>query len=162
MKTSSVVLALSLVASAAVYAAGSADSVQVVDPYVRAMPPGARATGAFMMLKNAGATDAKLVKAESPAARTVELHTHIDNNGVMEMRPVAAIDIKAKGETALKPGGYHIMMIDPTASLKQGDKVAITLRFADGSSKQIEAPVKMPTAAPAMQMAPAGHDHMQH
>lgn len=160
MKASRLLLALSLAASAAAWAAGSADTIQVVDAYVRAAPPGARATGAFMTLKNAGGADAKLVKAESAAARSVELHTHIDDNGVMEMRPVASIDIKAQGEVALKPGGYHIMLIDPTASLKPGDKVAFTLRFADGSSKQVEAPVKMPEAMPAMPMA--GHDHMHH
>ncbi len=160
MKASRLLFALSMAVSAAAYAAGAADGIQVVDPYVRAIPPGARATAAFMMLKNAGAADAKLVKAESTAAKSVELHAHIDNNGVMEMRQVPSVDIKAKGETALKPGGYHIMMIDPTVSLKPGDKVALTLRFADGSSKQVEAPVKMPEAAPAMPMS--GHDHMHH
>ncbi|HEX8961465.1 MAG TPA: copper chaperone PCu(A)C [Rhodocyclaceae bacterium] len=157
MKASRLFLALSMAASAVAYAAGSADSIQVVDPYVRAAPPGARATGAFMLLKNGGAADAKLVKAESTAAKTVELHTHIDNHGVMEMRQVPEIGIKAKGETALKPGSYHIMMIDPTANLKPGDKVAITLRFADGSSKQVEAPVKMPEAPSGMPM-----EHMHH
>ncbi|MGE5468327.1 MAG: copper chaperone PCu(A)C [Ignavibacteria bacterium] len=161
MKASRLFLALAMAASAAAYGAGSADGVQVVDPYVRAAPPGARATGAFMTLKNGGGADAKLVKAESKAARSVELHNHIDNNGVMEMREVQAIDIKAKGETQLKPGSYHIMLIDPTTQLKPGDKVAFTLRFADGSSKQVEAPVKMPEAAPAA-MPMGGHDHMHH
>lgn len=147
MKASRLFFALSMLVNAAAFAAGAADSVQVADPYVRAVPPGARATAAFMTLKNAGAADARLVKAESTAAKRVELHSHIDNNGVMEMRQVPGIDVKAKGETALKPGGFHIMMIDPT-NLKPGDKVALTLRFADGSSKQVEAPVKMPEAAP--------------
>jgi copper(I)-binding protein len=165
MKASRLFLVLSMAASAAAFAAGSADSVQVSNPYVRAIPPGAKATGAFMTMKNEGSADAKLVKAESSAAKHVQLHSHIDNNGVMEMRQVPSIEIKAKGETLLKPGSYHIMLIEPTVSLKPGDKVAFTLHFADGSSKQVEAPVKMPEAAapppPAMQMAP-GQEHMHH
>jgi copper(I)-binding protein len=162
MKASRLFLVLSMIASTAAFAAGAADSVQVVNPYVRAVPPGARATGAFMTLKNEGSADAKLVKAESTAAKLVQLHSHVDVNGVMQMREVPAFDIKSKGETQLKPGSYHIMLIDPTVSLKPGDKVALTLRFADGSSKQVEAPVKMPEAAPAMPMAPAAGEHMHH
>ena len=151
-------LALLLAASGTVFAAGAADSVNVVDPYVRLMPPGAKATAAFMVLKNTGDKDAKLVKAETVVAKTAELHTHTNENGVMKMRQVPAIEIKAKAETALKPGSYHIMLIAP-AALKEGDKVAITLGFEDGSSKQIDAAVKKPEAAPAA-MDQAGHDHM--
>lgn len=149
-------LALLLSASSAAFAAGAADSVTVVDPYVRPMPPGAKATAAFMMLKNAGDKDVKLVKAESTVARSVELHTHINEGGVMKMRQVPAIEVKATGETALKPGSYHIMMIDP-AAMKEGDKVALTLNFDDGSSKKIEATVKKSPEA-----MPAAMDHSHH
>lgn len=148
---------LLLAACSSAFAAGVADGVKVADPYVRMMPPGARTTAAFMLLKNEGDRDAKLVKAESRVAKAVELHTHIDDGGMMKMRPVASIEIKAKGETALQPGSYHIMLIDPVAVLKEGDKVAITLDFDDGSSKQIEAVVKRPQAMP---MDHAGHEHM--
>jgi copper(I)-binding protein len=65
------------------------------------------------------------------------------------MRPVPAIEIKAKGEAVLKPGGLHVMMIDLKAPLKEGDSVPITLTFDDGSSKQVDARVVKPTAAPA-------------
>lgn len=151
-------LALLVAASGSTFAAGSADSVSVVDPYVRLLPPGAKATAAFMLLKNAGDADAKLVKAESAAAKKVELHTHLDEGGVMKMRPVQAIDIKAKGETALKPGSFHIMMIEPAAGMKEGDKIAVTLGFGDGSSKNIEAVVRKPAAAPAA-MDHSAHEH---
>lgn len=152
--------ALLLAAATAAFAAGSADGIAVGDPYVRLMPPGAKATAAFMVLKNAGDKDAKLVKAESTAAKAVELHTHINDGGVMRMRQVPAIAIKAKGETALKPGSYHVMLIDP-AAMKEGEKIAITLGFADGSMAKIEAPVRKPEAAPAP-AAMTGHEHMHH
>jgi copper(I)-binding protein len=75
------------------------------------------------------------------------------------MRPVAAIEVKAHGETALQPGGLHIMMIDLKGPLKEGDKVAITLNFEDGSSKKIEAPVKAPAPAMAAPMDHSAHQH---
>lgn len=152
-------LALILAASGVAHAAGAADAVTAVDPYMRLMPPGATATAAFMTLRNGGDKDVKLVKAESPVAKTVELHTHINEGGVMKMRQVNAIDVKSKNQTVLEPGGLHIMMINPVGTVKEGDKVAITLGFDDGSSKKIEAVAKRPGATPA---AAAPMDHSAH
>lgn len=91
-----------------------------------------------MTLKNSGDADVKLLKADNPATRVTELHTHLREGGMMKMRPVAAIDIRAGGETELQPGGLHIMMIDLKAPMKEGDVIPITLTFDDGSRKQID------------------------
>jgi len=144
-------LAAGLLFSAGVLAA-AADQVSVMDPYVRLAPPNAPATGAFMVIKNNGAKDVKLVKADNPVSRVTELHTHLNEGGVMKMRPVLAIDIKAGGEAALKPGGLHVMLIDLKTPPKEGELVPITLTFDDGSSKKVDAkvlrPMPMPMAAP--------------
>jgi periplasmic copper chaperone A len=132
------------------WAAGAADKVTVVDPHVRMVPPGAMATAAFMVLKNSGDKDVKLVKAENSASKITELHTHLNEGGMMKMRQVPAIEIRAKGSTTLEPGGLHIMMIDLNGPLKDGAKVAITLGFDDGSSKSIEAPIRRPAPVPAI------------
>jgi len=144
--------AASLLVSAGVFA-GAADNVVVQDPYVRLAPPNAPATGAFMVIKNNGDKDVKVLKADNPVSKVTELHTHLNEGGVMKMRPVPAIDIKAKGEAVLKPGGLHVMMIDLKAPMKEGDVVPITLTFDDGSSKQVDAKVVRPMAAgmPAME-----------
>jgi copper(I)-binding protein len=144
-------LLLSLMVSAGALAA-AADMVTVDEPYVRLAPPNAPATGAFMVIKNAGDKDVKVVKADNPASKATELHTHLNENGVMKMRPVAAIDVKSKGEAVLKPGGLHVMLIDMKAPMKEGDVVPITLTFDDGSSKKVDAKVVRPMAAgmPAM------------
>ena len=141
------VLAAGLLFSAGVLA-GAADNVSVQDPYVRLAPPNAAATGAFMVIRNTGDKDVKVVKADNPVSKATELHTHLNEGGVMKMRPVPAIEIKAKGEAVLKPGGLHVMMIDLKAPLKEGDSVPITLTFDDGSSKQVDARVVKATAAP--------------
>ncbi len=105
-----------------------------------------------MVIKNAGDKDVKVVKADNPASKATELHTHLNENGVMKMRPVAAIDVKSKGEAVLKPGGLHVMLINLNAPMKEGDVVPITLTFDDGSSKKVDAKVVRPMAAgmPAM------------
>lgn len=144
-------LAAALLLSTGVLAAG-ADSVTVQDPYVRLAPPGAPATGAFMVLKNNGDKDVKVVKADNPASKVTEMHNHINDGGVMRMRPVPAIDVKAKGEAVLKPGSLHIMLIDLKAPMKEGDMVPITLNFDDGSSKTVEAKVVKPVVPPAAAM----------
>jgi hypothetical protein len=147
---------LALLASLPAAAQTAADTISVVDAYVRAPAPNAPATGAFMVLKNSGATERKLVKAESPAARVVELHDHIDEGGVKKMRPVPAIAIAARGEAVLKPGSLHVMLIDMKKPLAEGDSVSITLGFDDGSSKRIDAPVRK------LQMQMPGMSGMQH
>ncbi|MBS1139067.1 MAG: hypothetical protein H6R13_520 [Proteobacteria bacterium] len=138
--------AATLMFSAGVFA-GAADNVSVQDPYVRLAPPNAPATGAFMVIKNNGDKDIKVLKADNPVSKVTELHTHLNEGGVMKMRPVPAIDIKAKGEAVLKPGGLHVMLIDLKAPMKEGDVVPITLIFDDGSAKQVDAKVVRPMAA---------------
>jgi len=141
------------------FAAGTAaDNVTAVDPYVRLAPPGQMVTGAFVVLKNNDDKDHKVVKADNPASKVTELHTHTMEGGMMKMRPVKDIEIKAKGETALKPGGLHIMMIDLKQPLKEGENVAISVTFEDGSSKKFDAPVRKPQAAMPAPI-PMDHDH---
>lgn len=128
----------------AAWAGGAADSVTAVDPYVRAVPPGQPATGAFMVLQNSDAKAHVLVKADNAASKVTELHGHVNEGGVMKMRPVKQIDLPAKGEAKLQPGGLHVMLIDLKQPLKAGDTVALTLTFEDGSTKEVSAPVRHP------------------
>ncbi len=122
--------------------AADADHVEILNPYARAVPPTAPASAAFMVLNNNGGATA-LVSARSDVSEVTELHTHIHDNGVMRMRPVKRIPLPAHGKVELKPGGYHIMLIQLKKPLKPGDTVHLTLTFQDGSSKRISAPVKM-------------------
>ncbi len=141
-------LRLSLLAAGLLFSSGllaaAADQVAVHQPYVRLAPPNAPASGAFMVIRNNGSSDLKVVKADNPVSRLTELHTHLNEGGVMKMRQVPAIEIKAGGEAVLQPGGLHIMLIDLKTPLKEGDNVPITLTFDDGSSKQIDAKVMRP------------------
>jgi len=158
MNRSLIQRALLLIAAFPLYSVAADSALRIDDPYVRLVPPNAPASAAFMVISNSGSTERQLLKAQSPAAKTVELHTHINDHGVMKMRQVPSIAIKANGRTELKPGSYHIMLIDLKQALNEGDSVPLTLSFDDGSTQQITAPVrKIQAAAPAMD-----HGAMKH
>lgn len=123
--------------------------ITVGDPWVRLPPPGMKNTGAFMVLRNPGAAPVKLVRASSPAARVTELHTHLQEGGVMKMRPVESMEVPAHGETVLRPGSLHVMLIDLVAPLAEGALVAVTLVFDDGSSQVVQAQVRKLDLRPA-------------
>jgi copper(I)-binding protein len=102
-------------------------------------------SGAFMVIENTSDQVERLVKASVSAdvAETVEIHeTTIDENSVMRMRPVDGIDVPANGRVELKPGGYHIMLLNVQKALTPGDKLPLTLTFASGQTVTIEAQVR--------------------
>ncbi len=143
-------------AATALFVATSAHAqVTVGDPWVRATVPQQNGTGAFMRLTSE--TPAALVQADSPVAKYVEIHEMAMENNVMKMRQIPRIDLPAGKPVELKPGGYHIMLIDLHGQVKEGEQVPLTLTFesADGvrSSVEVQAPVK-PLATPS---GNAGH-----
>jgi copper(I)-binding protein len=126
--------ALTLIALA--LAAGTAHAqVTVKDPWVRATVPQQKATGAFMQLS--AAQDTRLVEARSPVAGTVEIHEMKMENNVMKMRAVPGLDVPAGKGVDLKPGGYHVMLLDLKEQMKEGATVPVTLVF-EGKDKKRE------------------------
>lgn len=129
-------LILTLPATAFAHHDVTAGVIAIGHPWTRAA--GANANGAgFMTLKNNGAAGDRLISATSPAARVVELHTHIREGDVMRMRPVADIPIPPGQTVHLRPGGLHIMLIGLTEPLRQGTTVPLTLRFERAGEVQV-------------------------
>lgn len=96
----------------------------------------------YMTIRNPGAQADRLLKAESDAANVVELHNVANNNGVMSMFPVEAVEVPARGEAILKPGSYHVMLIDLTRDLAVGDTVSVTLTFEQAGPLTVTAAVR--------------------
>ena len=115
--------------------------ISVENPSVRATAPGQNNSSAYMSLTNQGDEDISLIRAERPAATYVELHTHVHDTGVMRMRKIDKIDIEGFGNTLLKPGGLHIMLIELKKPLSAGELVPMTLFFSDGEKLDIQLPV---------------------
>jgi len=115
----------------------SGHQLQVHDAWIRATVTGQQATGAFMQLQPSQAMT--LVGARSPLTPVVEVHEMAVIDGVMKMRHLPELPLPAGQATALKPGGYHIMLMDLKQPIRSGETVTITLRMADGSTQEIRA-----------------------
>lgn len=109
----------------------SGHDVQISSAYIK--PPfGGRTTAAgFFTVQNKGG-DARLVSASSPISDTVEIHTHLEEDGVMKMRRVDGVDLPAGATIEFKPGGYHIMMFNTVLADDQTE-APVTLTYADGT-----------------------------
>lgn len=118
----------------------SAPGIEITKGFMRASPMVAAAGAGFMTIRSTGAAD-RLVAFRSPACARPELHTHINENGLMKMRQVEAIDIPAGGEAVLQPGGLHLMFIDLTGPLEDGAMVPVTLVFEKAGEVAITLPV---------------------
>lgn len=118
-----------------------AGGITVVAPWARATPGGAKVGGAYLEIKAAGGAGDRLVSAASAAAGTVEIHGHINEGGVMKMRRLDGLAVPAGTSVMLKPGGYHLMLVDLKQPLKQGDKLQLTLTFEKAGTLSVEGPV---------------------
>jgi periplasmic copper chaperone A len=97
------------------------------DAWARGTVAAQKASGAFLALRSPDA--ARLVAASSPAAGRVEIHEMKMADGVMQMREIQALELPAGQTVQLKPGGYHLMLMDLKAPLKAGDSLPLSLRI---------------------------------
>lgn len=121
--------------AASVLAISAQAQVTVSDAWVRATVAQQKATGAFMQLKSV--KDVRLLEVRSPVAGVAEIHKMEMADNMMKMRAVDSIDLPAGKVVELKPGAYHIMLMDLKAQVKDGDVVPVTL-FVEGKDKKRE------------------------
>jgi len=136
-----------------------AQTVKVDEPWVRGTVAQQKATGAFMRLT--ADKNARLVAIHSPVAGVAEIHEMAMEKEVMRMRQVSGVDLPAGRATELKPGGYHVMLMDLKQALKAGDAVPLTLVFEDDTKKRFTQEIQAPIKALSGGAMPAqhGHDH---
>ena len=122
----------------------------VKDPWVRSTVAEQKATGAFMQITSA--SGGRLVSASSPAAGVVEIHEMAMDGNTMKMRAVPALDLPAGKAVELKPGGYHVMLMDLKAPLTAGASIDLNLVVEGKDGKRetlaLKAPVRALGAAP--------------
>lgn len=124
-------------------------------PWARPAPSGATTGAGYLTITNTGASADRLTGGSTPAAARLEIHEMSMAGGVMRMRPVSGgLDIPAGATVALKPGGYHVMLIGLKRPLNVGDRIPATLTFQRAGTVKVEFQVQ---GAPAG----GGHDHME-
>jgi hypothetical protein len=119
----------------------------VKEAWVRGTVPQQMATGMFAQITSA--KGGRLVSVSSPAAGVVEIHEMAMDGSVMKMRAVPGLDLPAGKAVELKPGGYHVMLMDLKQQLKDGETVPVTLVVESKDGKRETLEVKIPVKASA-------------
>ena len=122
-------LFLTLLLLALPIAAHAQDPALKVDHVWSRAAMAGREGAVYLTITNAGPTDT-LTGVSTPVAASADVHETINDHGIMKMRPVAKLPIPQGQSVTLKPGSYHIMLMDLKQPLKQGDSFPVTLTFA--------------------------------
>jgi len=130
-----------------------AQSVDVKGAWARATVQGQKASGAFMTLT--AKDGAKLVGVQSPVAGVVEVHEMKMDGDVMKMRAVeGGLDLPAGKAVELKPGGYHVMLMDLKTPLQKDTSIPLTLVLKNAKGVESTVAIKVPVST----VPPAGAD----
>jgi len=122
-------------------------------PWSRATPPGAKVAGGYLTITNHGGAPDRLVSVVSDISGKAEVHEMAVKDGVMTMHPVeGGLEIPAGGKVELKPGGYHLMLMDLKHLTKEGEMFPATLTFEKAGSVTVEFQVEGMNAAGGMEM----------
>ena len=142
-----------------VFAQAPSAMVEVKDAWVRSTVPGQKGTGAFM--KITAKDGVRLVGVSSPAAGVGEVHEMKMEGDIMKMRALSSLDLPAGKAIELKPGGYHIMLMDLKQPMVKDSKVPLTLLFKDakGVESKLELIVPVSSVAPGVSGSGAASGH---
>ena len=142
--------------------AQTAAAVQVDGAWVRPTVPGQKGTGAFMRIT--AREGMRLMSVASPVAGVVEVHEMKMEGGVMKMRAVPSLELPAGQTVELKPGGYHVMLMDLKNALPKDTTVPMTLMFKDarGADSRLELTVPVSSSAPGSAGAAGGMASHKH
>ena len=144
----------------AAFAAAQTAAVRVEGAWARATVQGQKGTGAFMNITAKEGT--RLVGVSSPVAGVAEVHEMKMENDIMKMRAVQGLDLPAGQTVSLKPGGYHLMLMDLKAPLMKDSTVPVTLRFKDAKGVETKLDVVLPVGLAAPDVVtdkPGAHKH---
>ena len=157
MKFSKHLIAVALTTVCAINA--FAQNVTVTDAWARATVQGQKATGAFM--KITAKDNVKLVGVSSPVAGVAEIHEMKMDKDVMKMSALPnGLELPAGKAVELKPGGYHVMLMDLKAPLAKDTTVPLTLTLQD--AKGVKSTVALKVLVGMQPPAMPSHDHSTH
>ncbi|WP_324669114.1 SCO family protein [Geochorda subterranea] len=126
--------------------AGSAPArVLVRDAWARPAASG-DTSAVYLTLVNPTQSPDRLLEVRTDVARATEIHETRMEGDVMRMEPVHAVEVPARGEAVLRPGGLHIMLVGLERNLRQGDRVSVVLRFERAGEVPADVPVRQQTS----------------
>ena len=135
-------------------------NVTISDSWVRPTVAGQKATGAFM--KITAKENSKLLSVSSPIAGVAEVHEMKMEKDVMKMAAIASLDLPAGKAVELKPGSYHIMLMDLKSPVEKGAKLPLTMKFQDAKGGKFQVDLLLDANMPSASGQPSGaapHHH---
>ncbi len=138
-------LARTAAAALLAIAAGAQAQTMIKEAWVRGTVAQQKASGAFMQITSA--QGGKLLSVSTPVAGVAEIHEMAMQGDTMRMRAVPSLELPAGKPVELKPGGFHLMLMDLKAQLKAGDTVPLTLVVEGKDGKRETLEVKAPVRA---------------
>jgi len=124
----------------------AAQGVAIESPWARASTGTAKAAAVYLAMTNLGDGVEKLVKAESPAATSLEMRAHLVEGGAWRAKTVSFIEVTPGDPTMLEPGGVHIALLGLKEPLIVGGKIPLTLTFESGKNATVQVVIR-PAAA---------------
>ena len=138
-----------------------AQGLSVEAPWVRATVPGQQATGAFM--KITAPQGARLIGVSTPVAPVAEIHEMRMDGDVMRMRAIDRLELPAGKTVELRPGSFHIMLMNLKVALKPDSTIPLTFTLVDAQGVQRQEQVQVPVRLTPPAQMPAGMpDHSMH
>jgi copper(I)-binding protein len=151
--------------TAILFALPAAADITIEDAYARSSGPSAKTGAAFFVIKNTGHDEDRLISATSDVAKLVELHTHIEDDGIMKMRKDEdGFEVPAMGAHALERGADHVMFMGLNGPMLQGETFDVTLTFETAGEITVTVPVDLERTPDHgdMDHGDVGHDDMDH
>ncbi|PWR24387.1 copper chaperone PCu(A)C [Zavarzinia aquatilis] len=117
-----------------------AGTLEVVHPWSRATPAGAKVAGGFFKVENKGDAPDRLLSVASDVAEKAQIHEMtMTAEGMASMNQVTGgVEIAPGATLELKPGSYHVMFIGLKKPLVEGEKFKATLNFEKAGTVEVE------------------------
>ena len=130
----------------------AANNLNITNARVPEAPPGASVMAGYMQINNTSNKQIDIIDINSPSFKSVEMHLSKEVDGFAKMLPQKKLRIPANGKLILKPGSYHLMLIQPSKWLKQGDKVKLNFMLSNKEKLALEVEIQK-TRSRAMKCA---------
>ena len=125
-------------------------ALEVQDAWAAPTPGGVDVSAGYLTIVNDSGADDRLMSAASPRAERVEVHDMSFEGSTMRMRPVeGGLAVPTGTMVALEPGGQHLMFYGVSAPFREGERIPVTLTFAQAGEVSVEMPVQRAGVAAA-------------
>jgi len=112
------------------------------DPWIKNLPPAVPVRAGYMTIHNPQTRTVRIVSLRSASFASIEIHQTLMQDGMMRMEQIENLTIGAGETVQLKPGGIHLMLMQPAQPTRPGEVHRITIEFEDGSSRDLELTVR--------------------